>query len=108
MHRKRAKPQALAHAAPPLSYHESAQMSKGRGEGMAIFQNQLVMKAVFFVVVFVVAAIIQRVATKAIERVLTDTELRKLLCKGARRRYETMFTLSHMLGGYRRLYAENS
>ncbi len=71
MHRNRDKPQALAHAAPPLSYHESAQMSKGRGEGMAIFQNQLVMKAVFFVVVFVVAAIIQRVATKAIERVLT-------------------------------------
>ena len=44
----------------------------------------------------------------AIERALTDTELKRLLCKGARRRYETMFTLSHMLDGYRRLYAENS
>ncbi len=44
----------------------------------------------------------------AIARVLTDTELKRLLCKGARNRYETMFTLSHMLGGYRRLYAENS
>lgn len=44
----------------------------------------------------------------AIERVLTDTALRKLLCKGARKRYETMFTLSKMLEGYRRLYAENS
>ncbi len=44
----------------------------------------------------------------AIERALTDTELKRLLCKGARRRYEAMFTLSHMLEGYRRLYAENS
>ena len=44
----------------------------------------------------------------AIERALTDTELKRLLCKGARRRYEAMFTLSHMLDGYRRLYAENS
>lgn len=44
----------------------------------------------------------------AIARVLTDADLKRLLCKGARNRYETMFTLSHMLGGYRRLYAENS
>lgn len=44
----------------------------------------------------------------AIERVLADTHLQKLLKKGARKRYETMFTLSHMLDGYRKLYTENS
>ena len=44
----------------------------------------------------------------AIEKVLSDANLQKLLKKGARKRYETMFTLSHMLDGYRRLYAENS
>ena len=44
----------------------------------------------------------------AIERALADGALLKLLRKGARRRYETMFTLSHMLEGYRRLYAERS
>lgn len=44
----------------------------------------------------------------AIERVLLDAELHKILKKGARKRYETMFTLSHMLEGYRRLYTENS
>ncbi len=44
----------------------------------------------------------------AIERVLLDAELHKILKRGARKRYETMFTLSHMLDGYRRLYTENS
>ena len=44
----------------------------------------------------------------AIEKILLDTDLQKLLRKGARKRYETMFTLSHMLDGYRKLYTENS
>ena len=44
----------------------------------------------------------------AIEKALSDLRLQKLLKKGARKRYETMFTLSHMLDGYRRLYTENS
>lgn len=43
-----------------------------------------------------------------ITRALTDKELLRILRKGARSRYETMFTLSHMLVGYRRLYTENS
>ena len=44
----------------------------------------------------------------AIEKALTDAHLLKLLRKGARKRYEAMFSLSHMLEGYRRLYTENS
>ena len=44
----------------------------------------------------------------AIEKALTDRDLMELLKKGARKRYETMFTLPHMLESYRRLYTENS
>jgi glycosyltransferase involved in cell wall biosynthesis len=44
----------------------------------------------------------------AIEKALTDVRLLRLLRKGARKRYEAMFSLSHMLEGYRRLYTENS
>ncbi len=44
----------------------------------------------------------------AIDRALSDKNLTDLLKKGARKRYEAMFTLPHMLDGYRRLYTENS
>ncbi len=44
----------------------------------------------------------------AIEKALEDKNLMQLLKKGARKRYEAMFTLPHMLEGYRRLYTENS
>lgn len=44
----------------------------------------------------------------AVEKVLLDERLLKLLRKGARKRYEAMFSLPHMLEGYRKLYGENS
>lgn len=44
----------------------------------------------------------------AIEKALSDRALMELLRRGARKRYETMFTLSHMLEGYRRLYGEKN
>lgn len=44
----------------------------------------------------------------AAEKALSDENLLSLLKKGARKRYEAMFTLSHMLDRYRALYTENS
>ncbi len=41
-----------------------------------------------------------------IEKILLDERLLKLLRKGARKRYEAMFALPHMLEGYRKLYNE--
>ncbi len=44
----------------------------------------------------------------AIEKALSDKALMDLLKRGARKRYEAMFTLSHMLDGYRKLYTEKN